>query len=397
MSLIAPVRTAGEQTLLDRLATRPPAAAEAARAVIAASGLPTRRVEAFKWSDLRAALSDGLPEPAGAHPVVPHAIAALSPLVLSFRADGIGVEGAPPAGLDVAVEDGGATTAEGLVAALAAALAPKRLVLTVTQALDRPIVLLRGPGAPMRIAVEVAGKGAVTLIEVIAADAGLSTGLIEAQVASGGVLTRISLQRGGAAAVELGHADIALAAGASYAAAGLALGARFARAESFIALNGAGASCRIDGAYLLGGAAHADATLKVEHAGAGGTTSELFKGAVRDRARGVFQGKIVVAKDAQHTDARQNHHALMLNEGCEIDAKPELEIWADDVQCAHGNTIGALDDNALFYARARGIPDAEARAMLTDAFIAEAFDRIEDETVRAWLHGVAQDWLGTQL
>jgi Fe-S cluster assembly protein SufD len=395
MSVMAPVRTAGEQALLDRLATRPPAAADGARAAILASGLPSRRVEAFRWSDLRAALADGLPAAAGPDPAAPVALADLKPLVLAFRADGIGVEGAPPAGLDLAVEDGGATTADGLVPALAAALAPKRLVLTVTAALDRPILLLRGPGAPMRIAVEVAGGGAVTLVEVIEAQAGLSAGLIEAQVASGGALTRISLQRGGAGAIEIGHADVALAPGASYAAAGLALGGRFARAETFVTLNGPDAACRIDGAYLLAGSAHADATTRVTHAGPGGATTELFKGAVRDRARGVFQGKIVVAKDAQHTDARQNHHALMLNEGCEIDAKPELEIWADDVQCAHGNTIGALDENALFYARARGIPDAQARAMLTDAFIAEAFDRIEDETLRGWLQATAQAWLGT--
>lgn len=395
MSVLTPVRTAGEQALLDRLGTRPPAAADAARAAILASGLPSRRVEAFKWSDLRAALADGLPEPRGAAPALPPALAALDPLVLTFRADGVGVEGAPPKGLEIAVEDGAGTVSEGVIAAIAGAFSPKVLVITVDQALSAPVAVLRGPGAPMRLAVEVKTGGALTLIEVAGADGGFSTALIEAQVAAGGTLTRIGLQSGGPAAIDLAHAAIHIAPGGAYRAAGLALGARFARAETFVTLEGEGADCRIDGGYLLAGQAHADATLKVTHAGPGGTTSELFKGAVKDKARAVFQGKIVVAKDAQATDARQNHHALMLNEGCEVAAKPELEIWADDVQCAHGNTIGALDENALFYARARGIPEAQARALLTDAFIAEAFDRVEDETVRGWLHAVAQDWLGT--
>lgn len=395
MSLLAPVRTAGEQALLDWLATRPPAAADAARTAILASGLPTRRVEAFKWSDLRSALADGLPDPRGATPAIPAMLAALSPLVLTFRADGIGVEGTPPAGLEIAVEDGAGTASEGLTAALAGALAPKTLLVTVTGALAAPVVVVRGPGAPLRLGLEVKAGGALTLVEITAADAGLSTALIEAEVAGGAALTRIGLQSGGPGAIELSHAAIRIAPGGAYRAASLALGAKFARAETFVTLEGEGADCRLDGAYLLAGSAHADTTVKVTHAGPGGATSELFKGAVKDKARAVFQGKIVVAKDAQHTDARQNHHALMLNEGCEVDAKPELEIWADDVQCAHGNTIGALDESALFYARARGIPEAQARALLTDAFIAEAFDRIEDDTLRGWLHGVAQSWLGT--
>ena len=103
---------------------------------------------------------------------------------------------------------------------------------------------------------------------------------------------------------------------------------------------------------------------------------------MRDQARGVFQGRIVVAEGADRTDARMGHHALLLNDGAEIDAKPELEIYADDVACAHGNTVGALDEEALFYARQRGIPEDEARAMLTEAFLGEVVDRIEHEGAR---------------
>jgi Fe-S cluster assembly protein SufD len=96
----------------------------------------------------------------------------------------------------------------------------------------------------------------------------------------------------------------------------------------------------------------------------------------------VFQGRIVVEEGADRTDARMGHHALLLNDGAEVDAKPELEIYADDVSCAHGNTVGSIDEDALFYMKARGLPDAEARALLMEAFIGEVVDRIERETAR---------------
>jgi Fe-S cluster assembly protein SufD len=110
---------------------------------------------------------------------------------------------------------------------------------------------------------------------------------------------------------------------------------------------------------------------------------------VRDQARGVFQGKIIVEEGADRTDARMGHHALILSDRAEVDAKPELEIFADDVACAHGNTVGALDDDALFYARQRGMTADVAKALLTEAFIGEVVDRIEHEgardVVRAWV------------
>jgi Fe-S cluster assembly protein SufD len=114
---------------------------------------------------------------------------------------------------------------------------------------------------------------------------------------------------------------------------------------------------------------------------------------VNDQARGVFQGRIVVAKGADQTDARMGHHALILSDKAEIDAKPELLIFADDVSCAHGNTIGALDEEAIFYARQRGIPEAEAKAMLTVAFVGEVVERIEHEGARA----IAAAWVARKL
>jgi Fe-S cluster assembly protein SufD len=125
------------------------------------------------------------------------------------------------------------------------------------------------------------------------------------------------------------------------------------------------------------------------HELADGTTDQLTKGLVRDQARGVFQGRIVVREGADRTDARMGHHALLLNDGAEVDAKPELEIYADEVACAHGNTVGSLDEAALFYMRSRGLPELEAKALLMKAFIGEVIDRVAHEpardAVRAWV------------
>jgi Fe-S cluster assembly protein SufD len=394
MGLITPILSAGESALLALLpATQ---AGEAARHAIGASGLPTRRVEAFKWSDLRAALADGIQDPDGSAGMVPSGLQ--DGLVIDFAPDGLGIEGDKGAGLEISVEDSLALNeGAGIIPALAAALAPKTVVLTLSKSQSAPIFLRRHPGAPLRVRVELDEDVSVTLVDTAHATAGLSTALLEIGVASGAKLTRISLQEGGSAAIDLAHTSVEIAAGGCYEASALTFGARFARAETFATLHGQDALCRIDGAYLLAGNSHADATTRITHKGAGGTTRELFKGAVKDKARGVFQGKILVERAAQQTDARQNHHALMLTEGAEVDAKPELEIYADDVACAHGNTIGALDENALFYMRQRGIPEVMARALLVQAFVTDVLDGIAHEGARDWLTGRVEDWMKAAL
>lgn len=392
MTALTPIRTAGEEALIARLAGAGTPAAAAARAGLAASGLPGRRMEAFKWSDLRAALADGLPDATGAAPALP-AFLPDDVLTISFGPLGAGVEGRPEPGLSLDVEAAAPARAGEGLAGLCAGLAPRTLVLRVDAPLARPVVVLRAPGAPGRLALELGEGAGLTLIDVSGGEAGLSSLLIEADLGPGARLRRLTLQDGGAGAIDLACADVRLGAAAVYAATGLAFGGRFARAETVVTMAGEGARCTLNGAYLLEGARHADATTRVIHAAPGGQTRELFKGAATGKARGVFQGKILVERAAQNTDARQNHHALLLSEGAEIDAKPELEIYADAVSCAHGNTIGALDDGALFYARARGIPEADARAMLVRAFIAEVFDAVEEEAARDWMAGLASAWL----
>ncbi|MDB5472198.1 MAG: SufBD protein [Caulobacter sp.] len=217
---------------------------------------------------------------------------------------------------------------------------------------------------------------------------------LDIDLEEGASLERIVLVSDHAEAIVVRQSSVTLAATASYAQTVLTTGARRQRLETRIAHPGAQASVRLDGAYLLEAQRHADLTTVVTHGGVDGTTAQLTKGVVRDQARGVFQGRIVVERGADRTDARMRHQALILSEKAEIDAKPELLIFADDVQCAHGNTVGALDEDAIFYAMQRGLPSDRARAMLTAAFVGEVIDRIEHEGARAVALAWAQQQLG---
>ncbi|MEM1379481.1 MAG: Fe-S cluster assembly protein SufD [Pseudomonadota bacterium] len=161
----------------------------------------------------------------------------------------------------------------------------------------------------------------------------------------------------------------------------LAFGAALARHENRVTHLGR-SEAQIDGLYRLRDRQHTDMTSHITFSGEEAQTDQMVKGIAGDRARGVFQGKFFVERGAQKTDARMGHHALLLSKGAQINAKPELEIYADDVECAHGNTAGALDTEALFYMRQRGMSETEARALLIDAFAGEVLERIKNEAMR---------------
>jgi Fe-S cluster assembly protein SufD len=292
--------------------------------------LPTRRAEAWKYSDLRAALAD---------------------LPLPEKREERGVARLPPAG--------------GIIARLA-----------------------HEAGCVAHIGVETGERReSIEHLE----QGGLAPSLLEADVAGGGAFTRVVLQRGGEAL--LSEAHVRLAEGAKFRQIVVAEGAKLVRIETHVSVEGEGAEVELNGIYMVGDGRHADLTSVVTHKAAGASTRQLIKGVARKGGRGVFQGKIHVAHGAQKTDARQHHQALLLEEGAEIDAKPELEIFADDVQCAHGNAIGALDEHQLFYARSRGIPEPEARALLVEAFLAEAIAEDLPEMIREELLGRVRAWL----
>jgi Fe-S cluster assembly protein SufD len=298
---------------------------------VIAADLPNRRVEAWKYSDLRAAVGDTPLPQDGARP--PHAWGKL----------------------------------DGVIERLAVA---------------------QGNHAITKVR---AGE-TETLIERFDGD-GLAASVREIQVLPGGALTRVVVQARGD--VVLNAAHVSVSDGASYRQFVIAEGAKLARIETHVHVDGEGAEVELNGVYMVGAGRHADLTSVITHAAPGGTTRQLIKGVARRGGRGVFQGKIDVARGAQRTDARQYHRGILLEDGAEIFAKPELMIHADDVQCAHGNTAGGLDESALFYMRSRGVPEAQARALLIEAFLAEAIpsglpDALNDELlgrIRAWLGG----------
>jgi Fe-S cluster assembly protein SufD len=168
------------------------------------------------------------------------------------------------------------------------------------------------------------------------------------------------------------------------------------RNQLFVRFNGEGTIAGIRGASLLRGRQHADTTLVADHALPECTSREVFKSVLDDEGRSVFQGKIIVRPHAQKTDAKMATHALLLSDAAEADNKPELEIFADDVQCGHGATSGALDDDLLFYLRARGIPPKDAESLLIQAFVGEAVEGIEHAGLRDALMDEVAAWLETR-
>lgn len=213
------------------------------------------------------------------------------------------------------------------------------------------------------------------------------------RLAEGARLDHAKLQDEGREAIHFAANRAVLAAGARFDSFLLTLGARLSRHDTLAAINGEGGECGLNGAYLLRGEQEATMATFVDHAAPGGTTREVFKGVVEERAHGIFLGKIAVRPHAQKTNAHQLNRNLLLSPRAVVDTKPELEILADDVKCSHGATIGDLDENALFYLRARGITEAEARRMLIEAFATDALDTVENIGIRAHLADRLQGWL----
>jgi Fe-S cluster assembly protein SufD len=320
------------------------------------STFPTRRDEAWRYSDFRRAA------PANIQTAAPIA----SP---------------EPGGPFAAVHGDELTFANGRTATGAA---HAELILEGGVQRLRFVTEADGAGWQAEVALRVAAGARVTLLETYEGDgaAYVASAHLSFVLEAGAALERIVLLVEPADAVSVSIATVALAPSASFAQTVVATGAKLQRHETSVLHPGQGASLRMDGVYLLGGARHADLTTVVDHTGPGGTTSQVTKGVATDAGRAVFQGRIVVERGADQTDARMRHDALLLSDRAEIDAKPELQINADDVSCAHGNTVGALDGAALFYINSRGVPEAEAKTLLTQAFVGEVLERIEHEGAR---------------
>ena len=206
----------------------------------------------------------------------------------------------------------------------------------------------------------------------------------------------VRLQEDGAGAFHLATMLFAVGRESKVHTFSFSLGAGVARTSLYATLSGENSHVGFNGASLLKNRQHADTTLYVDHQVPGCESRELFKHVLDDSSRGVFQGKIVVRQAAQKTDGRMMSRALVLGDEAEMDNKPELEIFADDVQCGHGATCGAIDDELLFYLRARGIPMKEAQSLLVQAFVGEAVETVEHDGLREALVERAEAWLAAR-
>jgi len=242
--------------------------------------------------------------------------------------------------------------------------------------------LLRTPRLHIRVAARARARIAE---EYVGTGGGLTNTVCECVLGAGAELIHYRLQNEAATASHIGQVMVEVDRDATYRAAVLAFGAALSRVGIDIALVAPGARCSLQGLFMATGDQHVDHHTRIDHTVGNTHSEERFRGILDERSRGVFNGKVVVARDAQGIGARQTSNNLLLSRGAEIDTKPELEIYAGDVQCSHGATVGELDRDALFYLRSRGIAQAQARAILTYAFAQEIIADIPLEALRDWV------------
>ena len=248
----------------------------------------------------------------------------------------------------------------------------------------------RGIMHPRNLIVAERGSRA-TVIETYAATGEahyFTNAVTEAVVDDGATLTHLKLQRESSRAFHVSTTEATQGRDSHFVSFSFGIGAQLSRSNVFTRLGGAGCGATLNGLYLLDGAQHMDHQTNIVHVEPNCYSRELYKGILDDRSHGVFNGKVYVHPEAQKTDGKQTNNTLLLSETAHIDTKPQLEIFADDVKCTHGATIGRLDETALFYLKSRGIGHAFARQLLTYAFAADALETIELESVRDGLEAL---------
>jgi Fe-S cluster assembly protein SufD len=434
---VRPIRTAAEQALADAFAARAAARAgdplagrrEAAFRRFAAEGLPHRRVEDWKYTDLRALMREAKPL---AGPPDAAGIARAKDAAAALRAVAatriVLVDGAfVPELSDLAVLEPGLT-----IASMAQALATGDnevvgLIGTAAPTDDVAAALntaFMGDGVALRLAEGVALKHPIHLVFAYTAQAaaavfarslivvgnGARATLIESHegpndldyqvnnaleliIGDDAKVDHVKVGWEGSRALHISTLMTSLGARSEFNDLSFTTGGAVVRNQLHLRYAGEGAAATISGASLIKGRQHVDTTMVVDHAARGGVSRELFKSVLDGESHAVFQGKIIVRPGAQQTDARMMTRALLLSEAAEADNKPELEIFADDVQCGHGATAGALDRDLLFYLKARGIPAHEAEALLIQAFVGEALEAIAHDDLRGALADAAAAWL----
>jgi Fe-S cluster assembly protein SufD len=377
-----------------------------------AAGLPTRRVEAWHYTDLRSVMSTAAPL-AGA-PGAEQIEAARKQLKTRKRL----------ADLRLVLLDGrfiaelSDPTPKGVMAGILAASAPVAQADAVVSLNDAfavdGLALLFDAGVRPTERIEIAH--CVSAASAVAIYSRVSMTLLagaEAQIVETFLGANADCQRNAVARLSLGegarcsHVSVIddepgfhlesqiaiLGAEAEFDAFALVAGGKLTRRQIFARLAGQGAKIALSGLALIDGRRHADTSLTVNHGAPGGQSREFYKHIVADEATGVYQGKVIVEPGAQKTDGGMKSQAILLSPNAAMNNRPELEIFADDVVCGHGATVGALDRDQLFYLRARGLPEKEAEAMLLEAFGSEAIERVGEEALREILRDKMRAWL----
>jgi len=221
----------------------------------------------------------------------------------------------------------------------------------------------------------------------------LTNATTECILGDGARLETCRVQRESSGAFHVGHTASRQARDSRLTMTVVPFGSRWCRHDLHLTLEGEGAEGTLNGLYVIGGSQHVDHHTTIEHATPHGTSHEYFNGILSDEARAVFTGRIIVRPGAQKTDSKQTNNNLLLSESARADSQPQLEIYADDVRCTHGATLGPLDDEAMFYLESRGIPPAEARDLMTLGFGNEILERVNSPAVRRTLDGLFREQL----
>lgn len=378
-----------------------------AAALFKAAGLPTVRDEAWRYTSLRSLASSSFEEPLTAVGSAPDLAPTLdAPRLVTIDGRYQPELSSPPDTVTLTTFAdnpvfGHKPDAKQPMVALNTMMADDGIRLHVAAGIDAGTIVLLSIGVdnhrPVafhpRHRIELEAGAKLTIVEVARGEGTyLHNAVHEIVVGNGATLAHVRLQEESAEAfhVQTGFAEIAEAG--TYDAFVLTLGSRLSRTEIHARLMGPTAAVHLNGAQLLGGDQHGDITTVVAHDAPNCASRQTIKNVLSDRSRGVFQGRIEVARIAQKTDGYQMNQALLLSPGAEIDCKPQLEIYADDVKCSHGATVGELDADQLFFLRSRGIPLEQARSMLVRAFLAEALDPIAHDDARAMLEAAVEGW-----
>lgn len=366
--------------------------------------LPHRKMEDWRWTDLRQLIDKPYPprQTVVAAPKDVERLLKLSPFAKVAGARMVFVNGYYSAQHSQlkSVPTGSRVKIDEPVLTMNAIFNTDGAHLKISGTADTPIELIfistnaEARTVATRNVIEIEKEAAATLIETHLGEGSyLSNSVTEIRVGEGARFDRIKVELEAADAIHLSHVHATLGKNAVFNDFTLTSGAKTNRQNGTVEFKGQGTEAKVSGAFMLGGKQHADTRLLIDHQVPHCTSRELFKCVMDDNARGIFQGKVIVQRDAQKTDGKQSSHALLLSEAAEFDAKPELEIFADDVVCGHGATSGDLNHDHLFYLMSRGVPEAEAKSLLIAAFVGEAFDLIAHEGIKEALVKFSRKWL----